>query len=1555
MHARFGAVTIALALMLVLAPSATATDRHAVPTGGSASGACDLGTPCTLARAFAAAADADEIRLASGTYDIPAQLTLTANDAIVGPELGAATRPVLQDSNATTATTLLIDADRVTLRGLRVEGSSTGATDDLVEFGGTHYGGQVEGMEIYQAGTAPALSGISLWVRDSVVVNQATGGVAGLMSGTVVGSTFLADAANGCALEISTARFASTDTLLIRNTILRGGTTGGRDLRVTDTDGFGPKGAAADIDFSNYRSGNMQQPLGGGITFGPNNQPASPPLLVNLSGGADVHQQAASPTIGAGSIADASTSLTDWEGDPRTIGAAPDIGADEAALAPQVAVTSVGSITATGATVSGDVTPNGAATTYRVEYGPTAAYGSMTAAVSAGAGAGAVTVDAPITGLTASTTYHARLVAQNAKGTATGPDLMFATSSPQAAPTVSGTSAGSVTAGGATVSGTVNPNGGATTYRVEYGPTVAYGSQTAPVSAGSGVSAVAVGVPLAGLTSSTTYHARLVATNGGGTTNGPDLTFTTGDLPPTVSGTSFGSVTSSGATISAGVNPNRVATTYRVEYGTTTGYGSQTTPVSAGSGSSAVAVSVPLTGLTSSTTYHARLVAVSAGGTTNGPDLTFTTGDLPPTVSGTSFGSVTASGATVSGDVNPNRVATTYRVEYGTTVAYGSLTSPVSAGSGSSAVVASVPLTGLTSTTTYHARLVAVSAGGTTNGPDLTFSTGDVPPSVSGTSVGSVTTSGATASGNVNPNQLSTTYRVEYGTTVAYGSQTTPVSAGSGSSAVAASVALSGLTSSTTHHARLVAISGGGTTNGPDLVFTTADLPPTVSGSSLASVTTSGATVSGNVNPNRVATTYRVEYGATVAYGSQTTPVSAGSGSSAVAASVPLTGLTSTTTYHARLVAVSAGGTTNGPDLTFTTGDLPPSVTGTAAGSVTTSGATISASVNPNRVATTYRVEYGTTTGYGSLTTPVSAGSGSSAVAASVPLTGLAFATTYHARLVAISAGGTTNGPDLTFTTGSPAPTVANTAFGSVTAGGATVSGNVNPNGAATTYKVEYGATASYGSMTSAVSAGSGVSAVAASVPITGLTASTTYHARLVATNVAGTTNGPDLTFTTGAGPPPPSVSGTSAGSITASGASIAGNVNPNATATTYRVEYGTTLAYGSQTTPVSAGSGSSAVAVSVPLSGLTSSTTYHARLVAQSAAGTTNGPDLTFTTGDLPPSVAGTSVGAITATGATISGDVNPNRVATTYEVEYGTTAAYGSATTAVAVGAGSIAVAVSVPLPGLSAATSYHARLVATSAGGTTNGPDLVFTTDAPPPLPPPSLANAAVGAVTATSAGITGDVDPNGVATTYQVEYGATTAYGSQTTPVGAGAGSGAVAASVPLTGLAAATGYHARLVATSAGGTTNGPDLAFTTAAAPATPDPTPEPPVPPVTPPAPAAAPAPQPAPATPPQADTTAPRLAATLRRNAIRRGGRAVLRVLVSEDATVVLHVKGRRARMLITTRAARVTAGRRVSLKLTTRVKRRKLPRGLYRVVVVARDAAGNESTRTIRLRLR
>ena len=94
------------------------------------------------------------------------------------------------------------------------------------------------------------------------------------------------------------------------------------------------------------------------------------------------------------------------------------------------------------------------------------------------------------------------------------------------------------------------------------------------------------------------------------------------------------------------------------------------------------------------------------------------------------------------------------------------------------------------------------------------------------------------------------------------------------------------------------------------------------------------------------------------------------------------------------------------------------------------------------------------------------------------------------------------------------------------------------------------------------------------------------------------------------------------------------------------------------------------------------------------------------------------------------------------------------------------------SVPLSGLSPATTYHARLVATSAGGTTNGPDLTFTTDALPPSPPPTISGSAAGSPTAAGATVSGDVTPNGSATTYRVEYGTTAAYGSQTASVSVG---------------------------------------------------------------------------------------------------------------------------------------------------------------------------------------
>lgn len=90
--------------------------------------------------------------------------------------------------------------------------------------------------------------------------------------------------------------------------------------------------------------------------------------------------------------------------------------------------------------------------------------------------------------------------------------------------------ANGVRIGGATLTGAVTPNGGATTYSFQYGTTSAYGAVTRSASAGKGNTSQGVSASLSGLTPDTTYHYRVVATNAEGTAVGPDQTFTTSAL-----------------------------------------------------------------------------------------------------------------------------------------------------------------------------------------------------------------------------------------------------------------------------------------------------------------------------------------------------------------------------------------------------------------------------------------------------------------------------------------------------------------------------------------------------------------------------------------------------------------------------------------------------------------------------------------------------------------------------------------------------------------------------------------------------------------------------------------------------------------------------------------------------------------------------------------------------------------------------------------------------------------------------------------------------------------
>jgi hypothetical protein len=202
------------------------------------------------------------------------------------------------------------------------------------------------------------------------------------------------------------------------------------------------------------------------------------------------------------------------------------------------------------------------------------------------------------------------------------------------------------------------------------------------------------------------------------------------------------SVTTSSATVTGTVNPNGQSTTFSFQFGTTTGYGLQTSATSAGSGATDQDVSASLTGLRPGTTYHYRVIATNATGTTVGGDRTFTTPGSPPATAkppaATTRGAtdVGLHSATVRGTVNPKGSKTTYRFEYGLTAAYGthSASKPLSAGSSARSV--RVTLTGLQSGQTYHYRLVASNAGGVGLGKDRTFSTSAASP---GRSVPAVT------------------------------------------------------------------------------------------------------------------------------------------------------------------------------------------------------------------------------------------------------------------------------------------------------------------------------------------------------------------------------------------------------------------------------------------------------------------------------------------------------------------------------------------------------------------------------------------------------------------------------------------------------------------------------------------------------------------------------------------------------------------------------------------------------------------------------------------------
>ena len=207
--------------------------------------------------------------------------------------------------------------------------------------------------------------------------------------------------------------------------------------------------------------------------------------------------------------------------------------------------------------------------------------------------------------------------------------------------------------------------------------------------------------------------------------------------------------------------------------------------------------------------------------------------------------------------------------------------------------------------------------------------------------------------------------------------------------------------------------------------------------------------------------------------------------------------------------------------------------------------------------------------------------------------------------------------------------------------------------------------------------------------------------------------------------------------------------------------------------------------------------------------------PAVALAQNPTPPSATTGEARDVRQTGATLTATVDPNGAATTVRFEYGTTTSYGLASEERSV-QGADPVEVTVPVGGLTSGTTYHYRVVATNAAGTDRGADRTFTTDgAPAPPQPPGVTTGAARSIRSSSAVVTGRVDPNGAATSFQFEYGTSSRLGSRTATQDAGSGAAARSVTASLTGLAANDRIYYRLVATNPAGTRRGRIRSFVT--------------------------------------------------------------------------------------------------------------------------------------------
>ncbi|MBN1190690.1 MAG: tetratricopeptide repeat protein [Dehalococcoidales bacterium] len=573
-------------------------------------------------------------------------------------------------------------------------------------------------------------------------------------------------------------------------------------------------------------------------------------------------------------------------------------------------------ITWNAARINGSLVFMGTANTAQVyfEYGTSIEYGKTTEA-EAMTGTGDFSFN--LHGLKAGTTYHYRsAVDAGIHGVSFGEDITFSTYKPPAAGTGMATS---ISSSAATLNGILSEMGTASTVNVcfEYGLTGSYGYVTLSRKMDASGN---FNFNISGLVPGETYHYRVKADGGiHGTCTGGDMTLTTTTIAPMVITLSAVETGMTSATLNGNLTSLGTATqvTASFEYGQNAFYGSKSAEKQL---TQTGPFSMEISGLLPLTTYHFRAAADGLNhGLATGSDQSFTTLPQPPSVETLEASDVTIDSAILNGNLSSKGTASTVGVsfEYGKSTEYENL---IEVQDMMESGAFSFNLTGLDAGTVYHFRALADGgADGTGEGEDMTFTTLTIAPQVETLSALDITQTGAKLKGNLI--SLGTFPKAdvsfEYGESEEYGS-VTQASEMTGNGNFESVII--GLKPGTSYYYRAIAeAEGSGWSYGEQKTFTTSGLSPEVSTGETGSISSSYATLYGNLASSGSADKVNVyfEYGTTNEYGSVTETQEMNAPGEF---SIRISQLKSQTGYHYRAVA-DAGtlGIVYGGDAEFTT------------------------------------------------------------------------------------------------------------------------------------------------------------------------------------------------------------------------------------------------------------------------------------------------------------------------------------------------------------------------------------------------------------------------------------------------------------------------------------------------------------------------------------------------------------------------------------------------------------------------------------------------------------